>query len=129
MVTPLPGKSNKAILKFRESIPFIYEQHLVHKYGFSVLFRDKKNGYVFYEKPLKPVNKATVVPDKTEELSTDVKNELIRKMSRVVDFYGMDVQAHLRQIRCRLNNLAMCHGGEERKFIFQWMDANVVEDQ
>lgn len=113
-----------ARLRFKDSMTLPQEMMLVHKFGFAVIERNKTENWIEFGKSLKP----TKTPN-TDDLDEDIKNELIRKVNHIVDHYR-DPENHVKSIRVRLNNLAQCHTELiERKFIQQWADKYVVEDQ
>ena len=116
-------------LRFKDTLPQVAEMDLVHRFGFHILGRNKTEHYIEFGKYRKVRPRGEVKPVKEEELSEEVTNELIRKVNRVVDRYK-DPENHIRGIRARLNNLAMCCSVlPERKFIQDWANKYVVEDQ
>lgn len=116
-----------ARIKFKDSLPLPVEIALVHRYGFRIDGRERDKGFVWFAKDLVPKSKKEGAVS-VNDLDEAVKTDLLRRMNSIVDWY-MTPELHVKSIRARINNLAMCRTGVEREFVLQWSEANVQENQ
>lgn len=117
--------SNRALLRFKSTLPFHLENRLHNKYGFRIHSRCV-GSFIVFAKDVEPVSKKktdnVVLIDGV--LSEELEAKLIKECNKVLDWYA-NPEHHAASIRIRLKNLAMTKPMFERVFIEGWTDRNV----
>jgi len=114
----------KARLKFRGEIPWDLEHRLIAKYGFRVQQRNGREWFIVDK------HKSNFEPEVlvNGELPEAIQNELIKRCNTICDQFN-DPERHLDVIRIRLQNICLTLPPLQRKFVKEWTDRNLVEDQ